>query len=215
MVILALNAFRNGGGVIGPLRIVIDKQIPVGAGLGGGSSDAAALLLALNEQSKTPLSQHDLYDISLKLGADVPVCLARGCQRVANIGEVFTPHNLPKTGAVLLVNPGVALSTKDVFKNFADSNRNTGSGFGGPISVPHVAEIVRLGNDLTETAASIVPQIKLCLDELKAAKGVVAAAMSGSGASCFAFFESIDTAKITATHLDDIGYWTRVTRIFD
>ena len=62
------------------------------------------------------------------------MCLARGCQRIANIGEVLTPHDLPKIGAVLLVNPGVALSTKDVFNSFAQSNRKSGSGFGGPLS---------------------------------------------------------------------------------
>ena len=130
LVIRALNAFRQNGGNIGPLRIILEKKVPVEAGLGGGSSDAAALLLAINEQSKTPLSQKNLYDIGLKLGADVPVCLARGCQRVANIGEVLTPHDLPKMGAVILVNPGVALSTKDVFKSFAQSNKKSGSGFG-------------------------------------------------------------------------------------
>ena len=188
LVIRALNAFRQNGGNIGPLRIILEKKVPVEAGLGGGSSDAAALLLAINEQSKTPLSQKNLYDIGLKLGADVPVCLARGCQRVANIGEVLTPHDLPKMGAVILVNPGVALSTKDVFKSFAQSNKKSGSGFGGPLSTRNVANIVGLGNDLTETAASLVPQIRRCLNELTAARGVVAAAMSGSGASCFAFF---------------------------
>lgn len=214
LVIRALDAFRQSGGCIGPLRIVLEKKIPVEAGLGGGSSDAAALLLAINEQSRTPLSQYNLYDIGLKLGADVPVCLARGCQRVANIGEVLTPHDLPKIGAVLLVNPRVALSTKDVFISFEQSNRKFGSGFGGPISMLNAANIVRFGNDLTETATSLVPQIKICLDELKAAKDVVAAAMSGSGASCFAFFENRDAANITAKHLQNIGYWTQVTRIF-
>ena len=142
------------------------------------------------------------------------MCLARGCQRIANIGEVLTPHDLPQIGAVLLVNPGVALSTKDVFRKFAHSNRKSGSGFGGSLSMLNAANIVGLGNDLTETAASIVPQIKRCLDELTAAKGVVAAAMSGSGASCFAFFENNDAAKITAEHLQDVGYWAQVTRIF-
>ena len=214
LVIRALNAFRQSGGRIGPLRIVLEKNIPVGAGLGGGSSDAAALLLAINEKSKTPLSQHTLYDIGLKLGADVPVCLARGCQRIANIGEIFTPHDLPKIEAVLLVNPRVALSTKDVFNNFARSNKKSISGFAGPLSMLNAANIVGLGNDLTETAVSLVPQIKLCLDELKVAKGIVAAAMSGSGASCFAFFTNRDAAKITAKHLQNVGYWTQVTRIF-
>ena len=213
LVIRALNAFRQNGGNIGPLRIILEKKVPVGAGLGGGSSDAAALLLAINEQSKTPLSQKNLYDIGLKLGADVPVCLARGCQRVANIGEVLTPHDLPKIGAVILVNPGVALSTKDVFNSFARSNKKSGSGFGGPLSMLNAANIVGLGNDLTETAASLVPQIKLCLDELKGAESIVAAAMSGSGASCFAFFENRDAAKITAKQLQNVGYWTQVTRI--
>ena len=213
LVIRALNAFRQSGGNIGPLRIILEKKVPVEAGLGGGSSDAAALLLAINEQSKTPLSQKNLYDIGLKLGADVPVCLARGCQRVANIGEVLTPHDLPKIGAVILVNPGVTLSTKDVFNSFAQSNKKSGSGFGGPLSTRNVANIVGLGNDLTETAASLVPQIRRCLDELTAAKGVVAAAMSGSGASCFAFFENRDAAIITAKQLQNVGYWTQVTRI--
>ena len=214
LVIRALHAFRQSGGRIGPLRIVLEKKIPVGAGLGGGSSDAAAVLLAINEQSKTPLSHCNLYDIGLKIGADVPVCLARGCQRIANIGEILTQHELPKIGTVLLVSPGVALSTKDVFHSFAHSNRKTGSGFGGPLSMLTAANIVGLGNDLTETAVSFVPQIKLCLNELKGAKGIVAAAMSGSGASCFAFFENRDAAKITAKHLQTLGYWTQVTGIF-
>jgi len=214
LVMSALTAFRQSGGNIGPLRIVLEKKIPVGAGLGGGSSDAAAFLLAVNKQSEMPLSQNNLYDIGLKLGADVPVCLTRGCQRIANIGEVLTPHDLPKIGAVLLVNPGVVLSTKDVFKSFAHSSRKFGSGFGGPLSMLSAANIVGLGNDLTETAASLVPQIKRCLDELTAAKGVVAAAMSGSGASCFAFFENKDAAKMTARRLQNMGYWAQVTRIF-
>ena len=213
LVIRALNAFRQSGGKIGPLRIILEKKIPVEAGLGGGSSDAAALLLAINERSKTPLSQKNLYDIGLKLGADVPGVSCEGCQRVANIGEVLTPHDLPKIGAVILVNPGVALSTKDVFNSFAQSNKKSGSGFGGPLSTQNVANIVGLGNDLTETAASLVPQIRRCLDELTAAKGVVAAAMSGSGASCFAFFENRDAAIITAKQLQNVGYWTQVTRI--
>ena len=214
LVIRALNAFRQRGGRIDPLRIVLEKKIPVEAGLGGGSSDAAALLLAINEQSKTPLSQCNLYDIGLQLGTDVPVCLARGCQRIANIGEIFTPHHLPKIAAVLLVNPRVALSTKDVFDSFAHSNKQPGNGFGGPLSTLNLANMVELGNDLTESAASLVPQIKLCLDELKVARGVIAAAMSGSGASCFAFFENRGAAKITAKQLQNMGYWTKVTHIF-
>ena len=71
---------------------------------------------------------------------------------------------------MLLVNPGVALSTKDVFDSFEDSDRKSGSGFGGPLSMLDTANIVGLGNDLTETAASLVPQIRICLDKLKEAR---------------------------------------------
>ena len=78
----------------------------------------------------------------------------------------------------------------------------------------NAADIVGLGNDLTETAVSLVPQIKRCLDELNAARGVIAAAMSGSGASCFAFFKNKDAAKIAAKHLQNMGCWVQVTRIF-
>jgi 4-diphosphocytidyl-2-C-methyl-D-erythritol kinase len=213
LVTHALNAFRQSGGRIGPLRIVLEKKIPVKAGLGGGSSDAAALLVAINKQSKAPLSQQNLYNIGLELGADVPVCLAGGCHRISNIGEILTPHDLPEIGAVLLVNPGIPLSTKDVFKSFSNSNQKSGSGFGGPISMLSAANIVGLGNDLTETAASLVPQIDSCLNELTAAKDVIAAAMSGSGASCFAFFEHRDAATLTAKHLQNAGYWAQVTSI--
>ena len=75
------------------------------------------------------------------------------------------------------------------------------------------ANIVGLGNDLTETAASLVPQIDRCLVELTAAKDVIAVAMSGSGASCFAFFENRDAAILTAKHFQNVGYWAQVTGI--
>jgi 4-diphosphocytidyl-2-C-methyl-D-erythritol kinase len=215
LVIRAINAFRQSGGDIGPLRIVLEKKIPVGAGLGGGSSDAATLLLAINERSKTPLSQDDLYGIGLKLGADVPVCLTRSCHRIANIGEILCPHDLPKIDAVLLVNPQVSLSTRDVFTNFSGSGGKCGSGFGGSLSTLGIADLVRLGNDLTKTAYILVPQINHCLNELITATGVIAAAMSGSGTSCFAFFDNKENAMMTAQLLRNQGYWAEVTSIYE
>ena len=99
LVLLALDAFRSAGGTFCHLRITLDKRIPISAGLGGGSTDAAALLQTLNEHSDNPLSENQMYQIALKLGADVPVCLKGGCQRVANIGQTMKPHNLPKMAA--------------------------------------------------------------------------------------------------------------------
>jgi 4-diphosphocytidyl-2-C-methyl-D-erythritol kinase len=94
LVMTALNGFRAAGGVIGGLSITLEKNIPVGAGLGGGSADAAAFLRAVNALSSMPLGKDALYHLAASLGADVPVCLAGGCQRIAGIGETMTPIDL-------------------------------------------------------------------------------------------------------------------------
>jgi len=215
LVLRALDAFRQSGGVIGPVKIVLDKKIPVSAGLGGGSSDAATILLAINNQSKTPLSQDNIYDIGLTLGADVPVCLSRSCQRIGNIGEILTPYDLPKVNAVLLVNPRIPLSTSKVFTNFSNSNAKYGNEFSGSLSLLDAADLVNIGNDLTDTAVALVPQINHCLKKLSATNGVIAAAMSGSGTSCFAFFDNSENALLTAQFMRNDGYWAEVTTIYN
>ncbi|MDP4633191.1 MAG: hypothetical protein NWS54_08770, partial [Porticoccaceae bacterium] len=130
LVMMALRGFRAAGGVIGGLSITLEKNIPVGAGLGGGSADAAALLGAINALSSKPLGKDALYHLAASLGADVPVCLAGGCQRIAGIGEAMTPIDLDFSGAILLVNPRIPLSTKDVFTRFTGQM----SGFAGSLS---------------------------------------------------------------------------------
>jgi len=209
LVMTALNEFRAAGGVIGGLSITLEKNIPVGAGLGGGSADAAALLRAVNRLSTAPLGKDALYHVAANLGADVPVCLSGGYQRIAGIGEDMTPVDLDFTGAILLVNPRIPLSTKDVFTRFTDSM----SGFAGSLSNLDAAGMVRLGNDLTTAAIELAPAINNCLDRLAESKGAVATAMSGSGASCFALFDHIDNAKIAATEFENTGYWARASMI--
>ena len=179
LVMMALRGFRAAGGVIGGLSIKLEKNIPVGAGLGGGSADAAALLGAVNRLSETPL------------------------------GKDMTPVDLDFAGAVLLVNPRISLSTKDVFTRFTGQM----SGFAGSLSDLDAAGMVRLGNDLTTAAIELAPAINICLDRLARSKGVIATAMSGSGASCFALFDHIDNAKIAATEFENTGYWARASMI--
>ena len=114
-VIAARDAFRANGGVCGPIAIILDKEIPVGAGLGGGSADAAATLRALNKLASTPLSDDQLFAIAAKLGSDVPVCLASTPHRIKGTGDVIHPLDKIHAGALLLVNPLVPLSTAAVF----------------------------------------------------------------------------------------------------
>ena len=210
LVMTALKGFRAAGGVIGGLSITLEKNIPVGAGLGGGSADAAALLRAVNTLSGAPLGKDALYHLAASLGADVPVCLAGGCQRIAGIGEDMTPVDLNFAGSILLVNPRIPLSSKDVFTRFTGPM----SGFAGSLSNLDAAGMVRLGNDLTTTAIELAPAINNCLDRLTESKGAIATAMSGSGASCFALFDHIDNAEIAAIEFKNAGYWARASMIY-
>ena len=210
LVMTALRGYRAAGGIIGGLSIILEKNIPVGAGLGGGSADAAALLRAANALSRAPLGKDALNRLAASLGADVPVCLAGGCQRVAGIGEIMTPIDLNFAGSILLVNPRIQLSTKNVFTHFNGPK----SGFAGSLSNLNAVDLVRLGNDLTTTAIELAPAINKSLDRLKDSKGAIAAAMSGSGASCFALFDLIDNAEDAAAEFIDAGYWARASRIY-
>jgi len=210
LVMTALNGFRAAGGVIGGLSITLEKNIPVGAGLGGGSADAAALLRAVNALSSMPLGKDALYHLAASLGADVPVCLAGGCQRIAGIGETMTPIDLDFAGAILLVNPRIPLSTKEVFTRFTGPT----SGFAGSVSNLDAADMVGLGNDLTATAVELAPAINSCLDRLAGLKGAITAAMSGSGASCFALFDHIENAEIAAATFENAGYWARASMFY-
>ena len=210
LVMTALNGFRAAGGVIGGLSITLEKNIPVGAGLGGGSAEAAAFLRAVNALSSMPLGKDALYHLAASLGTDVPVCLAGGCQRIAGIGETMTPIDLDFAGAILLVNPRIPLSTKKVFTRFTGPT----SGFAGSVSNLDAAGMVGLGNDLTATAVELAPAINSFLDRLARSKGAIATAMSGSGASCFALFDHIDNAEIAATEFEITGYWARASMIY-
>ena len=210
LVMIALRGFRAAGGVIRGLSITLEKNIPVGAGLGGGSADAAALLRAVNTLSTTPLCSDALNRLAARLGADVPACLVGGCQRIAGIGETMTPIDLDFAGSILLVNPRIPLSTKDVFTRFTGPK----SGFAGSLSHLDAAGMVGLGNDLTATAIELAPAINDCLDRLAGSNGAIATAMSGSGASCFALFDHIDNAKIAAAEFESAGYWARASTIY-
>ncbi|MEL6744712.1 MAG: 4-(cytidine 5'-diphospho)-2-C-methyl-D-erythritol kinase, partial [Pseudomonadota bacterium] len=99
-----------------PVHIHLTKDLPIASGIGGGSADAAAALLALQEMFDHPLPSEALYTIGLVLGADVPMCLASSSLRATGIGDVFEPVDLPPL-PIVLVNPGVGVSTPAVFSN--------------------------------------------------------------------------------------------------
>ncbi|MEO3478392.1 4-(cytidine 5'-diphospho)-2-C-methyl-D-erythritol kinase [Phaeobacter sp. CAU 1743] len=168
-------------------EITLEKHLPAAAGIGGGSSDAAATLRALSQLWDVELpGESDL----LSLGADVPVCIAPGAWRMAGIGEDLTPLPPLPPCDILLVNPGVAVSTPVVFRGLV-CRQNPAM----PQDLPVWGDAVELSewlagqrNDLQAPAVAAAPVIGEVLDALRGS-GALFSAMSGSGATCFALFE--------------------------
>jgi 4-diphosphocytidyl-2-C-methyl-D-erythritol kinase len=203
LVTRAAAAFAEtfGGG---PWHLHLHKNLPVASGMGGGSADAAATLRALAQLQGIPLDDRQLAEIALALGSDVPACLLGVTAIGRGRGELLEPvPGLPGT-EVLLVNPGVAVSTAEVFARWDGIDR-------GPLCPNPL-----LGrNDLEAPARAIAPVIGEALELLAAQPGVTLARMSGSGATCFALLDSRASAlaavlALTTAHPD---WWVRATTL--
>ena len=197
LVLAAARALAEAGGCQGGAAIELTKRVPVAAGLGGGSADAAAALLALAALWGLEIPAPGLADIALGLGADVPVCLESRPAFVGGIGEELEPApELPPVWATL-VNPGKALATKDVFAahggGFTRPGRFTASLEDAGALANRLAP---LGNDLTAAARRLAPGIGVVLKAIEATGGCLLARMSGSGATCFGLYA--DEAGATA-----------------
>lgn len=216
---LALKAARALQGMKGSLgaAIALQKNIPVAAGLGGGSADAAATLRGLNAFWDLDLSESALLEIAATLGSDVPACvLSRACWmegRGEFVKEVPALPNFP----IILVNPGVMVPTGPIF---ADLNARTGIGAMPPPGVMQnvwdlVGYLADAANDLEAPACRFAPLIEDALSALDREPGCVLAQMSGSGATCFGLFEQEQFAVGAAERVaqDHPEWWVRVTRI--
>ena len=207
LVLKAARVLAERAGVAPHAALRLTKNIPVAAGLGGGSADAAAALRALVELWRLRLSEQELLDLGAKLGADVPMCLAGRPSFVSGVGERLEAAPALPPCAILLVNPGVSLSTLEVFaarRGDFSSVRPSASDWSGLAGF--VQALAERGNDLTPAAVSLQPVIGEVLSFLGATAGARYAAMSGSGATCFALYESVAEARQAATHLPQ-AWW--------
>jgi len=211
IVLKAARALQDHTGAESGAEIRLTKNLPAAAGVGGGSSDAAATLSLLNRHWNTDLAGEEIADLALTLGADVPVCLARRPCRMRGIGDVIDPIHTPECG-IVLVNPLVPCSTAAVFRRRAGEFNAQTDDLSGVTSVAELAQAVdTLGNDLLEPARQECPAIGSVLAILAGVPGVLASAMSGSGATCFALFSDRDAAANAARYLDGLddatGWW--------
>jgi 4-diphosphocytidyl-2-C-methyl-D-erythritol kinase len=177
IVLRAAERLRQACAVGQGARLTLTKALPVAAGVGGGSADAAAALRLLDRLWSCGLDRTKLLRIAAELGADVPACLDSVAARGTGRGDLLEPVDLGLAGQpVLLVNPRMPLATAEVFARWDGLDR-------GPL------EDWRDGrNDLQEAAISLVPQIETILAWLSAQRGADLVRMSGSGATCFALF---------------------------
>lgn len=192
-------------------HIGLKKVLPHGGGIGGGSSDAAALLRHMEDHG-TDIPP----DLAVSLGADIPVCMLARASRMRGIGEQVEPVKLPQLHA-LLVNPGVEVPTGSVFRAM-ESRVNPGM----PDDLPAFDDVAvcvdwlsTQRNDLEPPAIALAPQIGRVLEELAGTRDVMLTRMSGSGSTCFALYPTMKAAHfaayvIGAAHPE---WWYRATQL--
>lgn len=189
LVLRAARLLADRAGITAGAALHLDKHLPVAAGIGGGSSDAAAALLALKRLWRISLEDEALYALAAKLGADIPACLYGRAVWVGGIGErLESAGPLPDAG-ILLVNPRRALPTAAVFAARRGPFSHVGRFAPMPSKGSALADaLTPRRNDLTEAAIGLVPEIAAALARLGRLPGSLLARMSGSGATCFALF---------------------------
>lgn len=174
--------------------IYIKKRIPSGAGLGGGSADAAAIIEAILKLENIDYKKEDLIDASSSLGADVPYCLFKEKCIVTGIGEKIEKLNFKKDYLVLLASPNLSFSTKQIFENYKQNDSEARI----EAILANIDDPIKdLFNDLEISAKELYPEYKL--DEMKSCmieSGAVASLMTGSGSSMYGLFELEDKSKI-------------------
>jgi 4-diphosphocytidyl-2-C-methyl-D-erythritol kinase len=199
-------------------RFTLDKRLPVAAGLGGGSADAGAALRLLARANRVARDDPRLIRAARRVGADVPVCLDPRPRRMRGIGERLSgPLAVPRLAAVL-VNPGVALPTREVFAALGlarGKQRNAAARIG---KLPRdrerfIAWLSGRTNDLERPAIKLRPEVARVLAALLRARGCRLARMSGSGATCFGLFASSRAAAAAAKRLASAHprWWVKAT----
>ncbi|MBU4486237.1 MAG: 4-(cytidine 5'-diphospho)-2-C-methyl-D-erythritol kinase [Candidatus Delongbacteria bacterium] len=197
-------------------KIILQKNVPIGAGLGGGSSDAAATLKALNELWSIGSGDDDLEKIALKLGADVPFFIKGGCACAEGKGEVLRPiEPLLKNGSILLIYPHIHISTPDAYRKLNLNLTNLSNNI-------IFAEVLKSGvslsdfhkrfvNDFEDVVFKEYPEIGK-IKELLLNEGADLAAMSGSGSTVFGFFTSEDKLR-NSMSLINKNYFVKAVKL--
>jgi len=199
LVLRAVAAFNSKwpDAVPHKLAVTLTKNLPVAAGIGSGSADAAAMLRVLAGLSRVEIEHEALHEVALGLGADVPACLSSKPALVSGIGETIVPIKPFPEGHIVLINPLVPISTPDVFGRLKRTNSSGLPKITKPLEDVRTlaAWLETTRNDLAEPAIEIVPEIAKITGDLAKTAGCLIARMSGSGATVFGLYTSGDEAE--------------------
>ena len=191
LIFKAINQFRILTKWNIKFEVYLDKKIPIGAGLGGGSADAASTLILLRnlynkEHNIKKIDVSTLYKIGIDLGSDVPACLHSKDLRLGGYGNKITRTKVINNYYFLLINPKINLSTREVFQQYDASNSNESN-------IPDARfGNINIHNSLLSSAIDLAPQISSVLSHLQKSKTITAYGMTGSGSTCFGIFKNIN-----------------------
>ena len=213
----AAAGLREATGTSKGARIEIEKNIPVAAGLGGGSSNAAVTLMALAKLWQVELDDREIIRLAAILGSDVPFFLIGGTALGIGRGEDVSPIEQIRSDHLLLVNPGFAVSTRDAYENLSRLTRSEASS-----RIPFTLRAARgirelpleASNDLEEVVLGVHPEIAEVKRRL-VSLGARHALMSGSGATVFGVFDNSQLTEQAAFEMRALGYWTEPVRTID
>ena len=211
-ILQVLKLFENE--LTDRFSITLEKNLPIGAGLGGGSADAAALIrfITNNCSKKMPSSEA----IS-KIGADIPACVLSVASRVRGIGEVVRPINIRGIDLwIVLVNPGIFVSTSSIFEELAEKYNEPLEPFIEVSSTDQLLDYLkRQRNDLQTVAVNKWPEINQVLDTIKETQDVLLSRMSGSGSTCFGLYRTQEIAERAVSYISKKSnkWWIKFSKI--
>ena len=207
LILNAVNKFRLFTDWNKNFEIFLNKKIPIGAGLGGGSANAAATLILLRtlfnkEKKYNKMSFSKIVEIGSQLGSDVPACLISKDLKLKGYGKEIKRIIIPDNYYFLIINPNIELLTRDVFKKFSDflnlEDKSKNIFF----------ENIKIYNSLLPSAMKLVPQISDILKKLNKIPNIVAYGMSGSGSTCFGIFRNLgDISKLSKVFNKNYFMW--------
>ncbi len=209
LCVRAAKAFFERINASPDVSLYLDKKVPFPAGLGGGSSDAAAVLYGLNEMYGNPVSDSDLFEIAASLGSDIPFCLLGSPALCEGKGEVLTPVSLDKEFDVVIVIGEGRLPTADVYRSYDSACldvRNDTDAFLSAVDNNDFSGIVSsLGNAFEPVTDALCPETKT-MRELMLSFGALSSHLSGSGPSVYGIFENSEKAESAAENMRKKGF---------